>query len=245
MIRISLQNNKVQKLFHRLSRFLIKPTKKTSEELEKYGFKTIQRKGEKKIDDSSMNPLIIIEGEEYKTYRELSNLISQEPNAEHLSDRDIDNLLSNFVSDILSNSKKLKDPKNLKEKIIDVIEEFLQPFTAWYAIAPIEGMSIPNKSIKIGTSEIRKFNKTDKQTYFREINPHFSSLFNKKFLGNTCVVVKVQSNNNKSAVEKGRKKINLVIDSIRAGIDTSPFCYLAEPVIVASSELKSRKGWSK
>ena len=245
VIRISLQNKEVQKLFHKLSRFLIKPTKRTSEELEKYGFKTIQRKGEKKIDDSSMNPLIIIEGEEYKTYRELSSLISQEPNAEHLSDRDIDNLLSNFVSDILSNSKTLKDPKKLNEKVIDTIEEFLQPFTAWYAIAPIEGMSIPNKSIKIGTSEIRKFNKTDKQTYFGETNPHFSSLFDKKFLGNACVVVKVQSNNRKSAVEKGRKKINLVIDSIRAGIGTSRFCYLAEPLIVASSELKSQEGMVK
>ena len=46
VIRISLQNKEVQKLFHKLSRFLIKPTKRTSEELEKYGFKTIQRKGE-------------------------------------------------------------------------------------------------------------------------------------------------------------------------------------------------------
>ena len=241
VIRISLQNNEVKKLFHKLSQFIITPTESTSEELKIYGFKTIRRK-EKTIDDSTLNPLIIIEGEEYKTYQKLCNLISLEPNAEHLSDRDIDNLLSNFVYDILSHSKKFKNPKKLKKKVVDTIEEFLQPFTEWCAIAPIEGMSIPNKSIKIGTSEIRKFNKTDKQTYFGETNRAFSKSFDKKFLDHTCVVVKLQSNNKKSAVDKGRKKISLVLDSIRAGIGTNQFCCLAEPVIVASNELKSQKG---
>ena len=245
VIKISLQNNDVKNLFHKLSQFIIKPTERTSEELEIYEFKTIRRKEEGTTDDSALNPLIIIEGEEYKTYHKLYKLISREPNAEHLSDRDIDNLLSNFVSDILSNSTKFKDPKKLKKKVTDTIEEFLQPFTEWYAIAPIEGMSIPNKLIKIGTSEIRKFNKKDKQVYFGETNQYFSKLFDEKFLGNTCVVVTLQSNNKKSAVEKGRKKIGLVIDSIRAGIGTNQFCYLTEPIIVASSEFKSQEGMVK
>ncbi len=236
-----LQNQDIPKKFFALSNFLINPTPKTAEELGNYGFKTIAVKEKDQIYEPTKNPLIIIEGEEYKTYHELEYLISKEPNAEHLSKREIDDILSNFVSDILKDTENFKDQGNLSKKIDETISEILQPFSDWSVISPISGLTLPTDSFSIGTSIIKKFEESDKQQYFAETNEPFDKLFTEKFVEETCVVVTVKSNNKNSAIEKGRKKIQLVLNSIRTGMGSRFFVKLKIHYLLYQVKTRQKK----
>ena len=240
MSDIKLKNNEIKKLFKKLGHQILNPTKRTADELRKYGLKMLRVRS--KISEKTPNPLIIIEGEEYQTYAHLVNLITQEPLSEHLERKQIDEVLAEFTNKVFENPEKFKKMDILNKEIDDVIQSLLQPFEEWYAIAPIDGLKMNFKKISINNHFIKKFQKSEKPQYFKNTNEVFDKYLSEEIIERYCIFATVKSNNKNSALEKGEEKIKQILNSIMIFHGSNTFCKIVDPTTIIVIKKKTKTG---
>ena len=235
-----LQNQQIKDEFKKLGYQILNLSKKTTDEIKNY--KYISRININKKSDKTPNPPIIIEGEEYQTYVNLSCLISDEPLAEHLDKKQINEILTEFINNILENQKKFRKKGLLNKEIESVIQKFLLPFKEWHVISPIDGlkMNFDEKSLK--NCFIKKFSEREKSKYFTESNQDFNGYLDKKFFGKYCIIITVKSNNANSALKKGEEKIRIILNSIMISLGSNSFCKINDPTAIVVTEKEIKKG---
>ena len=229
-----LQNQQIKDGLKKLGSQILNPSVETMDEIKNYEYVPMANK--------TPNPLIIIEGEEYQTYVNLSCLISDEPLAEHLDKKQIDEILAEFVNNILENPKKFRKKELFDKEIESVIQKFLLPFKEWYVISPIDGLKINFDKISFKNWFIKKFLKREKLKYFTKPNRVFEKHLDEEFVDKYCIIVTVKSNNVKNALKKGEEKIRIILNSIMILHGSNSFCKINDPMTIVATEKETKTG---
>jgi hypothetical protein len=185
---------------------------------------------------------LIFHGNSLELYDKIYSLLSKEPNAEHLSSREIEDAIIRFTKEVIIKKEEFKDMKKLKAKVEETLETLLKPFESWWVIAPLEGFQTDLEEIKIGKYFIKKFVNSDFSKYFSNLNPYLEKSMREEYVDKFAVFVLVDSNNPESAIDKGKKKINELLNALRAFFGTAFFTKIATPLIFASINTPGTKG---
>jgi hypothetical protein len=120
----------------------------------------------------------------------------------------------------------------VKFRAQEYLSSLVLPETQWLVVSPISGLSLENERIPISDSDIMKFNLAHVTKYSdKVINQNSQTQLTQYCNEKVCVLVCVKAIDSNGAIEKGEKKINHILCTVRGYFGTYTFFVLPTPSV--------------
>ena len=237
-----LKNSKIFSEMVRLGILCTTDIKETIEERRGSGFRAYPL-SEPKPKYLAKNNYLILDGIRNVVFNNLIKLISKEPEAEHLTVHEIEDNLYNFILYVLDGNE---EKSKIKAKVKENIKNLLHPYVHWFVISPLDSVKT---EIEINFNDenfIKKIQKNDFEKYFFN-DERSKQNFDKEYLSKTAIFVSVTANNPDSVLQKGKEKINELLDLLQFNFGDNYFYSIEKPnafLVIHKENKTGKQNWA-
>jgi hypothetical protein len=178
-----------------------------------------------------------------RTFEEVKQLLKKEPHVKRKKRcigkiEEMHDEVRDYCRTIINSKERIKSQNDVKSMAQDFLLSLTLSDMEWLLVSPISGLSLENERISISDSDIMRFDLGYITNYTDKVKRDDLTRIIPPWNGVVCIFVYVKAIDSDGAIEKGEKKINLILCMIRGYFRTHTFYSLPTPTefVVISKE---------